>query len=357
VISPGDNQQRPGVEKDGTVDFSIYDQSIKLYEEAGFEDPPILAMEGLMAAIASAMGKTSELKFSDNFTPGVKAEEVPADVREFAGRVIRRIYDHSLEAKWPPFYIYFADEPSSGSFNMEKAKFMYGLARKVAPEMQTAGTAYTLEDWRELDHLLDLNIINYPNMCRKDVLLDMNEEYLAFSREQNARMYGLDWIPSKDTFWECRRITLTVEKGGMDGIMCWTQWICGGVEEEKIKVTEPFDPYMFLPNTWKGGPWFMPGPDGRVWRSLPWLGIREGIDDSRYLRTLHENIEEAEESGKNEVAAKASMVIENVLNEVAWAPGPSDYPEWTAARADAARRKLADEAIKLLRVGSAVLSK
>jgi len=336
VISPIHYQNRPGVSSDGAVDFSIYDRCIKLYEQAGFEDPPIIAMEGLMFGICAAMGKAGELKFKDRIL-GVKAKEVPADVREFAGRVIRRIYDHALEAKWPPFYIYFADEPTVGSATMEQAKFMFGLTREVAPEMQTACTVYTPNRWKPLENLLDLNICHYVHPCYN---ADANRRWHELADRQYTKLYGIDFIGPLDTFWEGRQITLTAEKGSLAGMMCWTQWVA-------YKLDEPFSPYRFLRNAWKGGPWCLEDQQGEVWRSLPWIGLREGIDDSRYLRTVRDCIEQAKLSGRYRAARQAELALEHILDEVPWVPGvrASDSP-WTAQTADAARRELAEAAIK-----------
>ncbi len=337
LISPIHYQNRPGVSQDGTVDFSIYDHCIELYKQAGFEEPPIVAMEGLMYGLCAAMGKAEALKFKDYLEPGVKAEEVPAEVREFAGRVIRRIYDHALEAKWPPFYIYLADEPSLGSPAMEKAKFMYGLTRQVAPEMQTAGTVYTHEWWQPLENLLDLNICHYVHPCHS---ADGNRRWHQRANRQHTRLYGIDFIGPLDTYWEGQQITFTAEKGKLAGMMCWTQLVAQELDE-------PFNPYRFLANSWKGGPWCLRDQQGRVWRSLPWIGLREGIDDSRYLRTLRDLIADTRLAGRYAASKKARIRLQRILDEVPWVPGVrvSNSP-WTAASADAARDELAGAALE-----------
>jgi len=337
VISPLHYQQRPSVDKDGTIDFSVYDQCIGLYERAGFQDPPIISMEGLMYGLCAAMGKATELGFEDYLHPGVPAEEIPGEVREFVSRGIRRVYDHALEANWPRFYIYFADEPVVGSATMEKAKFMFGLAREVAPEMQTAGTVYTHAWWQPLENLLDLNICHYVHPCHN---ADANRRWHQLAARQHTKLYGIDFIGPLDTFWEGRQITLTAEKGNLAGMMCWTQWVAE-------KLHEPFSPYRFLHNTWKGGPWCLREPDGRVWRSLPWIGLREGIDDSRYLRTVRDCIEQAKLSGRYRAARQAELALTHILDEVPWVPGVrASDSAWTAETADAARRRLAETAIQ-----------
>gem|GEM_PF-3592250 len=345
VISPIHYQNRVPVEADGSVDFGLYDACVKLYQEAGFEDPPILAMEGLLFSICGALGKIEELKFSNHLLPGVKAAEFPTDIREFAGRIVRRLYDHGLEANWPSFYAYFADEPSTGSAKMEKAKFMFGLAREVAPELQIACGLYTHEWWRSLGpEMIDLNIVHYVHPCHN---AGANRRWHELADAMGARLYGIDFIGPLDSFWQGRQITLTAEKGGLAGMMCWTQWLI-----ENIDGSEPFDPYRFLANTWKGGPWCLrERENGAVWRSFAWLGLREGIDDSRYLRTARNLAAEAERSldpARREQGAAAARQIAALMDRVAWVPdvrrADATYTNRTAADV---RRGLAELAVAL----------
>ena len=79
--------------------------------------------------------------------------------------------------------------------------------------------------------------------------------------------------------------------------MSWVQTLF--FEEEA-----PFDPYRFV-LTAKNGPYCLRYPDGSVWRSVSWIGVREGIDDSRYVRTVRTLAAGAEAAGQHEVAKKA----------------------------------------------------
>jgi hypothetical protein len=343
VISPIHYQNRPGIHKDGSVDFSIYDRCVALYQQAGFEHPPVLGMEGVMFAVAEALGKAGELKFDQELEPGVKAEEVPGDVRALAGKIVRRIYDHSLEAKWPPVYVHFADEPSIGSPKMEKAKFMYGLAREVAPELGTADGVYTHEWWKPLEGLLDMNIAHYVHPCHS---ADANHRWHDLARRQRCRLYGIEFLGPFDTFWQGRRLTFTAEKGNLAGILCWIQSLAGRLDESQ------FDAYYNLRSTWKGGPWVMPTANGRVWRSFPWLGVREGIDDSRYLRTARAAIDRARQSlnpNDRELADAAQRRVDALMQRVGWAnQNASEGGEpWDNSAASSVRRELARIAIEL----------
>jgi hypothetical protein len=343
VISPIHYQNRPGIRKDGSVDFSIYDRCVAFYQRAGFEQPPVLGMEGVMFAIAEAMGKAGELKFDKDLEPGVKADEIPADVRTFAGKIVRRIYEHGLEARWPPIYVHFADEPSIGSPKMEKAKFMYGLAREAAPKLATADGVYTHDWWKPLEGLLDMNIAHYVHPCQS---AEANRRWHDVARRQNCRLYGIEFIGPFDGFWQGRRLTLTAEKGNLAGMLCWIQSLAGRLDESQ------FDAYYNLRSTWKGGPWVMSAAGGRVWRSFPWLGVREGIDDSRYLRTARAAIDRARQSLRPEnraLADAAERRVDALMRRVAWANqgAGDDGKPWDNCAANSVRRELARIAIQL----------
>lgn len=134
VLSPIRYSSSFYVAPDGSIDCQYYDYWVQKYLEAGFEDPPIIAFEGLMYNIFEAKGVLAQYPFgSVNGNPTFPASSVDANTRAFAGQVLQNLYNHSISAGWGPFYAYFADEPYSGSQTMEKAKFMCGCGPAVRP--------------------------------------------------------------------------------------------------------------------------------------------------------------------------------------------------------------------------------
>ena len=129
-------------------------------------------------------------------------------------------------------------------------------------------------------------------------------------------------------------------------MMCWTQGIA-----QKIDDDFPIQPCHFLKNYWKGGPWAMQQPNGRVWRSMVWLGLREGIDDSRYLRSARQWIETAEQSfdPRHQSLAKAAQQrVDSIMDRVPWVSGVRDRnTAWSGEKADEVRRQLAQVALDL----------
>jgi hypothetical protein len=96
----------------------------------------------------------------------------------------------------------------------------------------------------------------------------------------------------------------------------------------------------------------MPTANGRVWRSFPWLGVREGIDDSRYLRTARAAIDRARQSlnpNDRELADAAQRRVDALMQRVGWAnQNASEGGEpWDNSAASSVRRELARIAIEL----------
>ena len=91
--------------------------------------------------------------------------------------------------------------------------------------------------------------------------------------------------------------------------------------------------------------------DGRVVCSMVWLGVREGIDDSRYLRTVRALIDETNlsDNPKHRAAADlATRQVEKIMDGIPWVDVISaDGSAWTSVKADQVRLDLARVAKKL----------
>ena len=89
--------------------------------------------------------------------------------------------------------------------------------------------------------------------------------------------------------------------------------------------------------------------NGRVWRTMAWLGLREGIDDSKYLRTARLWIEKARQSFHPKgraVADAGERRVEAIMARVPWVPGVrAAGSKWTSRDADDVRRELARVAL------------
>ena len=84
--------------------------------------------------------------------------------------------------------------------------------------------------------------------------------------------------------------------------------------------------------------------DSVILDSIRWELIREGLEDTAYVRLLREEIEKAEKAGRAQSALEARQVLERIWNEIF--PNLNAYaPEYT--QMDAARESVADAILKL----------
>jgi hypothetical protein len=58
-----------------------------------------------------------------------------------------------------------------------------------------------------------------------------------------------------------------------------------------------------------------PSPDGPV-PSVGWEGVREGVDDYKYLDTLSQVINQARAAGHEEAAQKAARTLQEITDQV-----------------------------------------
>ena len=334
------------VRADGSVDLSGHDACVALYREAGFPDPPIIGMERLLPSICAALGV--DLAFDNRGFARFREQDIPDEVRTFAATVVRNIRDHSVKAGWGPYAVHLVDEIAPGG-KMVNARFLYPVWRKQAPDIRLHSGIYTFDWWRKFDSPLDINTVHYVHPCNNE---PGNRRWRALARDMGTdTLFGIDFIGALNTFWEGRQISLTSAKG-VDGVLCWTQWVDHDIKEyEKNYGLDPddFDPYVFTYSYWKGGPWAVHLQNGTTMRSTAWFGIREGIDDSRYLNTARAWIERARSRKElAEDAQAASLRLEHAMTAVPWVaelrrPGST----WTSDSADKVRRVCADIAVHL----------
>ncbi len=97
----------------------------------------------------------------------------------------------------------------------------------------------------------------------------------------------------------------------------------------------PYDDLDHTTGTWMH---VYPAYDGEVGGpSTGWQGFREGVDDTKYVRTLEEAIRRANRS-RNPAAARAAVrgseTLKRVLESIAYSPGVRNRARWTTLRTE-----------------------
>ncbi|MCE5340888.1 MAG: hypothetical protein LLF92_07145 [Planctomycetaceae bacterium] len=331
------------------IDFGYYDKIVDLYKQAGFPNPPIVAMSHLPTFVIRAVGAEKDFpqRVDDRGFSAIylEADKFPQDMADKLGKVLRNIYNHSLEANWPSFHIYYVDEPVGPGWKSEQAKILFSLSKKVAPEMQTASTLYAFSWFEPVEDWIDLDICHMAH-CLNNAAA--NRAWRKISGKHDCKLYGISWFIGEADFWGVRRLTLLAEKGQMDGIMEW-EWAAGDLG----KVPYYTDRYFSLRGELKDAVFIYRDPNGADPTTITTMtleGVREGIDDSRYLRTLRKLIDEGNiEGGKvGDLARRAQLWLDREMETIPWMSDAKAYRDrWTSVDADGMRRKMANWAIRL----------
>jgi hypothetical protein len=126
-------------------------------------------------------------------------------------------------------------------------------------------------------------------------------------------LQGIEFMGPVDTLWEGRITTLCPLKGGLEGMLNWVQWFESPMPEAGWTPEVPFE------SRWKGGPMVYVAPDGKRWPSLAWVGVREGLTDSRYVNALKAAIDRAKCENRWREVRTAKVRLAALMDEVPWA--------------------------------------
>ncbi len=239
-------------------------------------------------------------------------------------RIVEQVEQVRLARGWPDFYYYPIDEAAD-----EAVPFLAQTlaAIKRVPTAKTYATqVFERPGSRPLDEVLDVwcSAIFCTESERVEALRQQGRifwcypNFVACSRgvPNSARMtYGFG-------LWRM-------------GYSCLIPWHY----QAPASNSNPFCDFDGLYGDWCLA---YPGPDGPI-PTQRWEGVREGIDDGRYVYTLEARLAEARRTGRNAAAAAAA---EKLLAELkAAVPVRATYDQdgpWRGADYAPWRRRLAD---------------
>lgn len=252
----------------------------------------------------------------------VAAKMPPQAYFDAVTRVIGQIEKERIARGWPDFYYYPIDEASAEAISILEKTLE---AIKKVPTAKTYATQiFELKESRPLDDVLDVWCSGYfckdldavEAMRRKGRIFWCYPNFVACSRgvPNSARMtYGF-------ALWRM-------------GYSCLIPW------HYQAPVGNPFCDFDAT-----YGDWCMayPGPDGPI-PTQRWEGVREGIDDGRYIYTLEARIAEAKKKGASiDAVAAGEALLKEIRDAV---PVQSTYEQsgpWKGPEYDSFRRRLAE---------------
>ncbi len=291
--------------KDGvlTADFSRFRTQMRLYKEAGLGGPMVISIQG-----------------SEGFITRLTGYKRETDDEQFWGayrQLLAILRREGTEQQWPEYVIHSVDEPHSGPTLAEAIRTL-SVIKEAG--FRTFNTCYGKAVRESLDPYLDYrcyNNIGFLSMVTPEATQALREETLA----------------SHDVFWwygtGCYTNGHLIQDGNtlvnrfMGGLHFWRTGATGCWSwtflRPKNSAYDDFDGSSQRES--KDACIAYPTPDGKALvPTLQWEGLREGVDDYRYLYTLKSLIRKAEgKAGRaGEAAAQADRQIDAAIQAMPW---------------------------------------
>lgn len=291
--------------QDGVLkaDFSRFRTQMRLYKEAGLGGPMVMSIqssEGFITRLTGYKRETDDEKFWGAY------------------RQLLAILKHEAEEQqWPEYALHSVDEPHSGPTLAEAIRTL-SVIKEAG--FRTFNTCYGKAVRESLDPYLDYrcyNNIGFLSMVTPEATQTLREETLA----------------SHDVFWwygtGCYTNGHLIQDGNtlvnrfMGGIHFWRTGATGCWSwtflRPKGDAYDDFDGGSQRES--KDACIAYPTPDGKALvPTLQWEGLREGVDDYRYLYTLKSLIRKAQEQGgrAGEVATQTDRQIDAAIEAMPW---------------------------------------
>ena len=287
-----------------SVDFTRFREQMRLYHRVGFDGVMVVSIQGSESFVARLIGAPT-------------AEPTPAFVDAYR-QMLALLRKESVEGQWPEHCLHSVDEPSGGARG-EAAIRTLMLIKEAG--FKTFNTCYRDFVRERIDPYLDYrcyNNIGFGHMSTPEATAELRAETLA----------------AGDHFWwygsGCYTNSRFIQDGNvianrfMTGFHFWRTAATGAWSwtflRPKGSAYDDFDGTSQREH--KDACIAYPTPDGKgLVPTLQWEGIREGVDDYKYLYTLKTLIDEAKSAAKPETVAagkEAQTELAKMLDEMPW---------------------------------------
>lgn len=244
----------------------------------------------------------------------------------------RQFIAEGKKKHWPPFAWHVVDEASKEG-PLKYAIYYNKLLKDNFPNVKTFAD---VGPWNKEDEALFpyIDIMTYACQKKENVenCLKAGDAFWIYNHGGWGRFNKSDRMTRGIYTWK------TGAKGNFDWVYTW--WI------------EPKVPPSWHPSF----VYVVPAPDGPL-PTVAWEGIREGVDDLRYIYTLDRLIQKAKTSGSERLkveAAKAEADLNDIMKDVPfeWLDRGTYLEKTPSVNFDLNRWKVAEDIIRLEKVTS-----
>ncbi len=279
------------------ADLGEFGRFMDLYMRAGLGGPVVADLQGLAALVHRLLGQ--------------KPDDWGPEFKRLATEIARRIEDQRVAAKWPPFLYHPVDEPGGHPEVQAEAREMLRLLHEAG--LKTFTTADVEFTGKVLSPYLDARCY-WVGYCA-----DSAAHAAARVAECKAAGAAYWWYGTGCYTGQEGNVAANRHLGGFlfdksraDGAWAWTfQRPTGADDFEAQGRLEAKSACITFPALGAGQP-SVP--------TLQWEGIRQGVDDARYLATLRSAIEDLRKAGgdKRKEADRIERELRAVLEAVPW---------------------------------------
>jgi len=302
-----------------TADLHRFSKYMALYKRAGLKGPFVMSIQGIDAKIR-------------RWVPNAVCD----DTKEYSDQaknafqqVIKAIGQEAEKNNWPSFAFHVVDEARLGVKDKEAIRTL-GLTKDAG--FETFATTYPSFVREVLDPYVD-----YRCYC--------NMHYSSFQTKERTAQLRQETLASGDKFWwygsGC--YTKIIQEGNiisnryLSGFFLWRSKATGAWSWTFNRPKD--DPFDDFDGRGKDLCIVYPNPRGGLFiPTLQWEGIREGINDYKYLYTLSVIIEKMKKSKDYSVISEAKRVekeLNQMLSNMPWRHAFSgEYPAGAISNAD-----------------------
>ncbi len=324
----------------GKVNFNAdaFKRLVKLCNEVGIPGPHVCICVNLPERVRDALGLKTNLK------KGKWPQAVIDGVTEVARAAVEATKD--TQVRW---YYYGEDEPRGNN--------TYAMQEYQAWHKGGAQTYATFYEPRFLEKAAEYLTIPCFNIYLIGSQAGTNSALENCTKTgKEFWWYGIGsyLIQESSTFYNRYGAGYLFWKTGAKSIVAWT--FCrvnedpfndfDGLQKNSIEPKDQVTAYpeFLKPNDWSTYQGAIP--------TLAWEGIREGVNDYRYLATLSLLIAQAKESKQKstrDAANRAQETLGKLIDEMPWI-NPVEYSNFKTKQLDELQRAVADQIMILIEV-------
>ena len=261
-----------------------------------------------------------------------RAQDYPEDLKEVLKDLFRQMVRHAKEAGWPEILWFLVDEPGAAAIHareLEWAKVEFKLFAEACPGEKMLCTAYSQDV---------IDAIGVPLDVRVGELWRLSDDDLLRAEADEAQLWGIRWLCQHNAYAFPRYFAgFGLDRMGLHGFTEWTYY--------GAPVYRPYDQII----NWQGCSYAFEDEKGNLLSTITWEGVQEGIDDARYVATLHSLIAKGEPSlnlEHQQLARDASDWLATRIADIPDRPAISPEPEL-----DKLRREIANRIVMLMDAG------